>query len=136
MLDKIEKAKEDFSFFYEGNYIAKAVGYRILANKINEIFNKDWGEKILLNKKEIDKAKEITKKYIEDTPVAPYECLMNEERNSAIILMNYIEQLESKVKKLGKGQHTLMQSRRKWKSRYYKERRKCRYLKRSNKVEE
>ena len=78
----------------------------------------------MLDKKEIDKAKQIARNYIKDTPVAPYECLMNEERSSAIILLNYIEQLESKLKQLGKGQHTLMQSRRKWKSRYYKEKRK------------
>ncbi len=35
-----------------------------------------------------------------------------------------IKELETKVKELGKGQHTLMQSRRKWKNKYYKERRK------------
>ena len=39
-------------------------------------------------------------------------------------LIKYIDQLENKVKELGKGQHTLMQSRRKWKNRYYKEKRK------------
>ena len=38
-------------------------------------------------------------------------------------ITEYIEQLEAKVKELGKGQHTLMQSRRKWKNKYYKERR-------------
>lgn len=38
-------------------------------------------------------------------------------------LLQYIDQLENKVKELGKGQHTLMQSRRKWKNKYYKERR-------------
>lgn len=44
--------------------------------------------------------------------------------------LKYMKQLEIKVKELGKGQHTLMQSRRKWKSRYYKERQKNRkYLK-------
>ena len=32
----------------------------------------------------------------------------------------YINQLETKVKELGKGQQELMKSRRKWKSRYYK----------------
>lgn len=36
-------------------------------------------------------------------------------------VLQYIDQLETKVKQLGKGQHTLMQSRRKWKNRYYKE---------------
>lgn len=35
-----------------------------------------------------------------------------------------IKKLENKVKELGKGQHTLMQSRKKWKNRYYKEKRK------------
>lgn len=39
-------------------------------------------------------------------------------------IKEYIDQLENKVKELGKGQHTLMQSRRKWKNKYYKERRK------------
>ncbi len=34
-------------------------------------------------------------------------------------IRQYIEQLENKVKQLGKGQHTLMQSRKKWKNRYY-----------------
>ncbi len=38
----------------------------------------------------------------------------------------YIEQLENKVKQLSKGQHTLMQSKRKWKNRYYKEKQKRR----------
>lgn len=42
--------------------------------------------------------------------------------------LQYIEQLENRVKELGKGQHALMQSRRKWKKRYYKERRKRREL--------
>ena len=41
-------------------------------------------------------------------------------------LFEYIDQLENKVKELGKGQHKLMQSRRKWKYRYYKERQKNR----------
>ena len=36
----------------------------------------------------------------------------------------YIGQLETKIKELGKGQYTLMQSRRIWKRRYYKIRRK------------
>lgn len=80
---------------------------------------------------EINKAKLIAKNYIKDTPVAPYECLMNEERNSAIILMTYIKQLECEVKQLGKGQHTLMQSRRKWKIRYRKEREKTKDLQKS-----
>lgn len=39
-------------------------------------------------------------------------------------IREYIEQLENKVTELGKGQQTLIQSRRKWKNRYYKEREK------------
>ena len=84
-----------------------------------------------MNKQQIEKAKQIAKNYIKDTPVAPYECLMNEERSSAIILMDYIEQLESKLKQLGRGQHILMQSRRKWKNKYYKQRRKSKELQKS-----
>lgn len=76
-----------------------------------------------MNKEEIEKAKKVAKNYIADTPIAPYECLMNEERKSAIILMEYREQLEEKVRQLIKGQTSLMQSRKKWKDRYYKERR-------------
>lgn len=38
--------------------------------------------------------------------------------------LQYMRYLEDKVKELGKGQHILMQSRRKWKNRYYKERQK------------
>ena len=51
----------------------------------------------MLNKEEIEKAKGITKNYIKDTPVAPYECLMNEERKAAIVLLEYIEQLEKTI---------------------------------------
>ena len=40
--------------------------------------------------------------------------------NSRKTIIQYIEELETKVKELGKAQHTLMQSRRKWKKRYYK----------------
>ena len=35
-------------------------------------------------------------------------------------LEEYIKYLENKVKELSKGNHTLMQSRKKWKDRYYK----------------
>ena len=36
------------------------------------------------------------------------------------ILEEYIAYLENKVKELSKGNHSLMQSRKKWKDRYYK----------------
>ncbi len=54
----------------------------------------------MLNKEEIEKAKQIAKNYIEDTPIAPYDCLMNEERKSAIILLDYIDNLESIINKV------------------------------------
>lgn len=54
----------------------------------------------MLNKEEIEKAKQIARDYIEDTPIAPYDCLMNEERKSAIILLDYINNLELIINKL------------------------------------
>ena len=36
------------------------------------------------------------------------------------ILEEYIAYLENKIKELSKGNHSLMQSRKKWKDRYYK----------------
>jgi len=56
--------------------------------------------------------------------------MINKEAEEAVrigddkIVTEYIDQLENKVKELGKGQYTLMQSRRKWKNRYYKEKQK------------
>ena len=47
-----------------------------------------------MSKEEIEKAKEIAQNYIKDTPIAPYDCLMNEERKSAETLLKYIDQLE------------------------------------------
>ena len=38
--------------------------------------------------------------------------------------LKYMRYLENKVQELGRAQHILMQSRRKWKNRYYKERQK------------
>lgn len=45
-------------------------------------------------------------------------------KDTLIDSLQYIEQLETKIKELGKGQQSLMQSRRKWKNRYYKIRKK------------
>lgn len=54
------------------------------------------------------------------------EELLQKQLNNYNSIKQYIEQLENKVKELGKGQHTLMQSREKWKNRYYKEKKnKC-----------
>lgn len=54
----------------------------------------------MLSKKEIEKAKETTQNYIKDTPIAPFDCLMNIERESAITLLQYTEQLENKIKEM------------------------------------
>lgn len=54
----------------------------------------------MIDKEEIEKAKQIARDYIEDTPIAPYDCLMNEERKSAIILLDYINNLELIINKL------------------------------------
>ena len=54
----------------------------------------------MLSKEEIEKAKEITQNYIKDTPIAPYDCLMNEERKSAETLLQYIQELEVSNKNL------------------------------------
>ena len=45
------------------------------------------------------------------------------------MLKQYIEQLESENKALKKGQNSLMQSRKKWKDRYYKQKKKVKELK-------
>ncbi len=39
------------------------------------------------------------------------------------VALEYIDQLETKLDELGKGQQTLINSRKKWKNRYYKEKR-------------
>ena len=60
---------------------------------------------------------QITKQVIHDKDLLVAQHIIKRQKQ-------YIEQLEHKVKELSKGQHTLMQSRRKWKNRYYKEKRK------------
>lgn len=52
-------------------------------------------------------------------------------KDTLIDSLQYIEQLETKIKELGKGQQALMQSRRKWKNRYYKIRKKNKELQKS-----
>lgn len=84
------------------------ISYIDLIKKLNE------------KEKEIEKLEELSR----------YCALKNIDREDNVFgefvvaiqkVRNYIEQLENKVKELGKGQHTLMQSRRKWKNKYYKE---------------
>lgn len=78
----------------------------------------------MLNKGEIKTCKQELNNYIEFMESA------GDNAGWARGLRWHIGQLENKVKELGKGQHKLMQSRRKWKNRYYKERQKNRkYLK-------
>ncbi len=87
-----------------------------------------------MKNKEIEEAKEYFKRKIdiclENAEICDENnfdeeatCLRKEQILTENILQ-YINKLENKVKELGKGQHTLMQSRRKWKNRYYKEKRK------------
>ena len=71
----------------------------------------------MLDKREIETCKQELANYIEFMESA------RDNAGWARGLKWYINQLETKVKELGKGQHTLMQSRRKWKIRYYKEKR-------------
>ena len=52
-------------------------------------------------------------------------------KDTLIDSLQYIEQLETKIKELGKGQQALMQSRKKWKNRYYKTRNKNKELQKS-----
>ena len=51
----------------------------------------------MLSKEEIEKAKKIAQNYIKDTPILPYDCLMNIERKSAETLLQYINQLEFQI---------------------------------------
>lgn len=53
------------------------------------------------------------------------------EINTIDNALKYIEQLENKIKELSKGKQSLMQSRRKWKNRYYKMRKKNKELQKS-----
>lgn len=66
----------------------------------------------MLSKKEIENAKECVKEIIQNTYAEGKAINLNNA-------LEYINQLETKVKELAKGQQELMQSRRKWKRRYY-----------------
>lgn len=63
----------------------------------------------------VDLVNQFTKQVIHDKDLLVAQHIIKKQKE-------YIDQLETKIKELGKGQHTLMQSRRKWKNRYYKER--------------
>ena len=67
-----------------------------------------------MKKEEIEKAKSELRFFNEG------DYITREMSECKEILEEYIEYLENKVKELSKGNHTLMQSRKKWKDRYYK----------------
>lgn len=54
----------------------------------------------MLSKEEIEKAKETMQQYIQDTPTLPYDCIANHEKEATILLLDYLEQLETDKKKL------------------------------------
>ncbi len=76
----------------------------------------------MLSKEEIEKILDANVDIITYKADKDYRCLTSTEKT---LLENnkkakeYIEQLENKLKKLGIGQQTLTQSRKKWKIRYY-----------------
>lgn len=78
----------------------------------------------MLSKEEIEKAKECLQETIQNTYAEGKAIKLNN-------VLKYIDQLETKIKELGKGQQSLMQSRRKWKNRYYKTRNKNKELQKS-----
>lgn len=83
----------------------------------------------MLSKEEIEKAKNEGYEIIRDFRKATTEFtkdILPKKANAIKTLIEGIDQLETENKELGKGQHKLMQSRRKWKNRYYKERQKNR----------
>lgn len=79
----------------------------------------------MLTEKEILEMQELIKEskrsYDYDLESPPFSHYYAEIAEKAL---NENNELRKRVKELSKGQHTLMQSRRKWKNRYYKERQK------------
>ena len=73
----------------------------------------------MLNKEEIEKAKEILNNLGKSIQTI---CKKKSNMATSIeTLLQYIDQLEQENKALKKGQNSLMASRKKWKDRYYKE---------------
>lgn len=70
----------------------------------------------MISKEEIDCCKQEAKEYIEFMETA------GDNAGWTRLLLVYIEQIEQDNIALKKGQYSLMQSRQKWKIRYYKER--------------
>lgn len=54
------------------------------------------------------------------------ECIIKDHIFEEDLTINFMKIALKHIKELGKGQHELMQSRRKWKNRYYRERQKRR----------
>lgn len=78
----------------------------------------------MISKEDIDKAISRLKSIDENTE----EYDGNLFKADFEIVLQYIDELENKTKELGKGQQSLIQSRRKWKRRYYKMKRKNKEL--------
>ena len=79
----------------------------------------------MLSKEEIEKAKEDLRFCHEG------DYITKEMSDSKNVLLEYIKQLATKIKELGRGQQSLIQSRKKWKNRYYKMRNKNKELQKS-----
>ena len=88
----------------------------------------------MLNKEEIEKAKQEGREIIGNFKRATTEFtkdIFPQKANAVETLLEYIDQLEKQVKELNKGNHSLMQSRKKWKNRYYNEKEKSKDLQES-----
>lgn len=140
--EKLEEYREIKPYYHKrlGNYFinhvidsnTKKVLRKMSTTAKEVIFRKSKEVKKMKNK-EIEKALywlENECEPIYDDHEESVEELLQKQLNNYNSIKQYINLLENKVKELGKGQHKLMQSRRKWKNRYYKERQKNRkYLK-------
>lgn len=76
----------------------------------------------MISKKDINCCKNEARKYIKNMKE------LGDNAGWVRLLLWYINELENKTKELGKGQQSLIQSRRKWKRRYYKIKRKNKEL--------
>lgn len=76
----------------------------------------------MISKEDINCCKNEARKYIKNMEE------LGDNAGWTRLLLWYINELENKTKELGKGQQSLIQSRRKWKHRYYKMKRKNKEL--------
>ena len=76
----------------------------------------------MISEEDINCCKNEARKYIKDMEE------LGDNAGWVRLLLWYINELENKTKEQGKGQQSLIQSRRKWKRRYYKMKRKNKEL--------